>query len=134
MKSVKQRILVVEDDVPILEAISIKLKEAGYEVEQAVDGQIGLEYLQHRGPFHLILLDLRMPKGDGFKFLEDKAKDSTVSDVSVIVFTNLSQLEYIDRALALGVKGYLIKAHHSIQGIVEEVKKCLQGEECAIDR
>jgi len=75
-----------------------------------------------------------MPKGDGFKFLEDKAKDSTVSDVSVIVFTNLSQLEYIDRALALGVKGYLIKAHHSIQGIVEEVKKCLQGEECAIDR
>lgn len=134
MTDKKQRILVIEDDIPILEATTIKLEEEGFKVEQAVDGIIGLEYLKKRGPFDAILLDLRMPKGDGFKFLEDKAKDPSISGVPVVVFTNLGQVDYLNRSLGLGVKGYLIKAHHSLSEIIEEVKKCLKGEPCQIDR
>jgi DNA-binding response OmpR family regulator len=127
------KILVIEDDEPILQAITFKLIKEGFEVEGAEDGVIGLEKIKNGGPFSLVLLDLRMPKGDGFKFLEAKKEDENIKDVPVIVFTNLSQREYIDRALGLGVKGYLVKAYHGVQEIVDEVKKCIEVGSAKID-
>jgi DNA-binding response OmpR family regulator len=127
------KILVVEDDEPILQAITFKLIKEGFEVEGATDGIIGLEKLKTGGPFKGVLLDLRMPKGDGFKFLEAKKEDEKVKDVPVIVFTNLSQREFVDRAIGFGVKGYLIKAYHGVQEIVDELKKCLEGGSIKID-
>jgi len=129
----KDKILIVEDDESTLQAITYKLEKEGFEVIQATDGEIGLEILRKSGQFTGILLDLRMPKGDGFKFLEEKAKDEKISDVPVIVFTNLSQPEFVNRALKLGVKGYLVKAHHSAQEIVEELHQCLHEGKCTID-
>jgi len=127
------KVLVVEDDEPILQAITFKLIKEGFEVEGAADGVIGLEKLENEGPFAVVLLDLRMPKGDGFQFLEAKKKNEKVKDVPVIVFTNLSQREFVDRAIELGVKGYLVKAYHGVQEIVDEMKKCLEGGSTKID-
>jgi len=129
----KDKILVVEDDEPTSLAITFKLKKEGFVVIQAGDGEKGLEALTESGPFSGVLLDLRMPKGDGFKFLEEKAKNPKISGVPVIVFTNLSQPEFVNRALKLGVKGYLVKAHHSAQEIVEELHQCLHEGKCTID-
>lgn len=126
-------ILVVEDDEPILQAITFKLEKEGFVVEGATDGVIGIEKLRSQGPFSGVLLDLRMPKGDGFSFLETKQKDSAISEIPVIVFTNLSQQDYLKKALRYNIKGYLIKAHHSVQDMVEEVKKCLNEGKCTID-
>lgn len=127
------RILVVEDDEPILQAITFKLVKEGFEVEGAADGIIGIDKLKNDSPFSGVLLDLRMPKGDGFKFLEAKKDDKQICDVPVIVFTNLSQKEFVNRAIELGVKGYLVKASHGVQEIVDELNKCLRGEQVKID-
>ena len=133
MKINKDRILVVEDDEATLQAIAFKLKKEGFEVIQAGDGDEGIIKLKTKGPINGILLDLRMPKGDGFKFLEEKAKDPAIAEVPVIVFTNLSQREFVDKALSLGVKGYLVKAHHSVQEIVNELHQCLHEGKRRID-
>lgn len=129
-----ERILIVEDDKLIQEAVTLKLKDEGFETAQASDGEKALELLRNNGPFHAVLLDLRIPKIDGFKLMEEKAKDEKIKDIPVIVFTNISQLEFVSRALSLGAKGYLIKAHHSLQETVEELKKALKGQPVIIDR
>ena len=128
------RVLLIEDDESTRESASIKLKKEGFLVESAEDGVIGLEKLKKDNQFSAILLDIRMPKGDGFTFLEEKNKNSSLRAIPVLVFTNLGQSEYVERALALGAKGYIIKAHHSLQEIIAEMKTCIAGGVCTIDR
>lgn len=128
------RALIVEDDESILESILFKLKKADISAIGATDGLEGIDILKKDRSFSVVLLDLRMPKGDGFSFLEEKNKDADISGIPVIVFTNLSQRQYLDHALALGVKGYLIKANHSLMDIVLELKNCVEGNKCSIDR
>ena len=71
-KSSQKRVLLIEDDEPTRESTLFKLKNAGFVTDSAEDGEIGLEKLRQAGPFDLVLLDLRMPKGDGFLFLEKR--------------------------------------------------------------
>ncbi len=129
----KKRILLVEDDLPTTEAALLKLKMSGFMTDSAEDGVIGLAKLRHDGPFDGILLDLRMPKGDGFKFLEEKKNDPKVKNVPVIIFSNLNQPEFIRRALDMGAVGYLVKANHSLDEIIMELKACLETKQCRID-
>ena len=134
VKLPQKRILLVEDDEPTRESTILKFKKAGIEIDFAENGQQGLEKLHRAGHFDLILLDLRMPKGDGFWFLEWKEDDQSIKDIPVIVFTNFSQPELLQRALSFGVIGYLIKANHSLDEIIEEVKECLKTGKCRIDK
>ena len=127
-------ILVVEDDNPTLESVLIKLNKEGFLTTAAMDGQEGIKALLKNEPFSLVLLDILMPQKDGFWFLEEKNKNSKIKNVPVVVFTNYSQPEYVSRALKLGVKGYLVKANHSLSDIVGEIKKCLEGGVCKIDK
>jgi CheY-like chemotaxis protein len=127
------RILLVEDDDATRESATIKLKKEAFDVVTKVDGHLGLEYLKSDPHFDAILLDLRMPKSDGFEFMEKKGTDERIRDIPVIIFSNLNQREHVDRALRLGAKGYLVKAHHSIQEIVEELKNCLVNGICKVD-
>lgn len=129
-----QRVLIIEDDDATRQAAVFKLEKEGFAVEQAVDGVQALELLGKDGTLDAILMDIRMPRGDGFHFLEAKHKDPKFSHIPVIVFTNLSQSEYVDRALSLGAKGYLVKAHHSLSEIILELKNCIEGKTCRIDR
>lgn len=126
------RILVIEDDEPTLEAILLKLKGENITADSAANGVDGLKKLK-KGGVSCVLLDLHMPGGDGFSFMEEKNKVGILRDVPVIIFSNLSQREFINRALELGVKGYLIKAQHSIEDIVEEVKRYVKTGRCLID-
>lgn len=126
-------ILIIEDDEDIAQAIGIKLKKAGLTGTIVTTGEEGISYLMTHNKVDLVLLDLRLPKTDGFYFLEQKSKNPKISPVPVIVFTNYSQAGYTQRALGLGVKGYLIKANHSVDEIITEVKKCLEGKECSIE-
>mgnify|MGYP001567045266 FL=1 len=125
-------ILVVEDDIPTLEAIGHKLSTAGFVIESATDGQTALGRLQG-GAYDGVLLDLRMPVRDGFWFLEEKNKDPSVASCPVVIFTNLAGEEQLRRALDLGVRGYLKKSKHSIQEIVGEVRTCMETGKCRID-
>lgn len=132
-KNKKKRILLVEDDEPTRESIILKFKKAKIETDFAENGHSGLEKLHKDRNFDLILLDLRMPKGDGFWFLEWKKDDQFIKHIPVVIITNFSQPEFVKRALELGVVGYLVKANHSLDDIIKEVKKCLKNGKCQID-
>lgn len=131
--SLSHRVLIIEDDDATRQAAVFKLKKEGFDVEEATDGVQALELLGKDGTLDAILLDIRMPRGDGFHFLEAKQKDPRFEKIPVIVFTNLSQTEYIQRALQLGAKGYLVKAHHSLNEIIDELKNCIEGKSCRVD-
>lgn len=120
-----KKILIIEDDRPVAKALETKLVRAGFEIKVAEDGERALEILGKES-FSLILLDLVLPKIDGFKVLEDlRGKgDKTL----VIVLTNLSQTEGEGRVKELGVSEFFVKSNTPIVKIVERVKEKLSAE------
>jgi len=118
-----KRILIGEDEKPMGRALNLKLSSVGYEVDNAYNGEEVLEKLE-AGSFDLLLLDLIMPKLNGFAVLE-KIKEKKIK-VKIIVLSNLSQVEDAQKAKALGASGYFIKSDTPISGIVDEVKKVLK--------
>lgn len=111
-------ILICEDEQAISKAMQLKLTKAGFEVEQAFNGQEALDKLKDK-KYDLVLLDLLMPKVDGFSVLEELKRQG--SKQKIIVTSNLSQDEDKKRAEELGAVGYLVKADTSISKIVEYV-------------
>jgi len=91
----------------------------------ALDGEVGLK-LAKSGKPDLILLDLILPKIDGFEVLKKIKADPETKDIPVIVLTNLEESEDVQRAIDLGAKNYLVKANYSLREVVEKIKKALQ--------
>lgn len=104
--------------------LEIKLTQAGFEVKSAGNGEDGLAIMEKQD-FSLVLLDLMIPKLDGFKVLE-KLKERK-NKTPVIVLTNLSQMEEEKRARELGAADFFIKSDTSILKIVEQVKEKLSA-------
>ena len=127
-------ILVIEDEVKVHEVLKLQAQKEGLSFTFAETGRRGIDKLRStETPFAAVLLDIHMPETDGFWFLEEKKKDPALAEIPVVIFTNLSNPDLIKRAVDLGVKGYLVKAHHSIQNVMQEVKKCADGKTCSID-
>jgi CheY-like chemotaxis protein len=82
-----KRILVVEDDSLTRGVLLLFLGKQGYEMEGAANGQEALAYLEQREHPHLILLDLTMPKMDGWQFLEEKRRNPGLAGIPVIVLS-----------------------------------------------
>lgn len=117
-----KKILIVEDERPLNQAMSLELKNAGYEVEAAFDGQEALDFIGTK-KYDLILLDLLMPKMNGLDVLMEMKKRNIT--FPVIVSSNLSDESGIQKAKELGVKDYFIKSDVSLSDIVEAVKKAI---------
>lgn len=116
-----KKIFIIEDEQSLREILVMRLKEVGFEIEIAVDGAEALEKLKTITP-DVILLDIILPKIDGFAVLEKIKEDLRIKDIPVIVLSNLGQDTDIKRALELGAADYFIKAQHSLLEIVELVK------------
>lgn len=117
-------ILFVEDESALQKTIGEVLSLEGYQVIPALDGEIGLRLAKEKKP-DLILLDLIMPKVNGFEVLEKLKKDSLTRDVPVIVLTNLEGMADVNKAIELGATTYLVKAQYSLDEVVEKIKKVL---------
>jgi len=117
-------ILLVEDDPFLVDLYNTKLKEVGYEVVIAVSGREGLVKLKEKKP-DILLLDIVLPDLDGWDVLE-KIRKENITDLKIIVLSNLAEKRDIERARELGVARYLIKAHFTPTEVVEEIKKVLQ--------
>ncbi|HTY39625.1 MAG TPA: response regulator [Candidatus Paceibacterota bacterium] len=119
---IKKKILVGEDEHPMAQALTLKLSHAGFEVTNVANGEDVLRSLE-AGHFDLVLLDLVMPKLDGFGVLArlKEKKDPT----PVIVLSNLGQEEDAEKAKKLGARAYYIKSDTPIVNIVEHVKEFL---------
>ena len=92
----KIKILIAEDDPFLSQMYSEKLEMSGYSVILAVDGEEALDKMKLTKP-DLLLLDIMMPKKDGFEVLASKSTDDSIKDIPVIVLTNLSQNEQIKK-------------------------------------
>ncbi len=121
----KVKILIVEDEHAIALALKLKLEHEGFEVTVANDGVEGVEAVKNSAsPFNAIVLDLVMPRLDGFGVLEELKKMG--NKVPVLVSSNLSQEEDARRAKALGAKDYFIKSNTALSDVIEHIKKAAQ--------
>ncbi len=125
--SKKIKILIAEDEENLLSVLEKKLKLKDFEVIGARDGEEALKKIGQTKP-DLILLDILMPKLDGFQVLESlRAKVSSPEElVPIIVISNSGQPVEINRALALGVRDYLVKAQFTPEEVLEKINKVLK--------
>ena len=124
MNTQKPTIMLVEDDSFLVDMYVAKFKELDWDVHVAFDGEQALEILKTIKP-HIILLDIRLPKMNGFEVMEHIHANETLSKIPVIFLTNLGQKEEIRKGMELGAAGYLIKAHFTPQEVVEKVEQTL---------
>jgi DNA-binding response OmpR family regulator len=121
----KHKVLVVEDDEFLRQLVCQKLMKENFEVDAAIDSTGVFQVLENKKP-DLILLDLILPGMDGFEILKRIKQNKDMSDVPVIVLSNLGQAEDIDRAMAGGAEDYMVKANFTPGEIVEKIRFILQ--------
>ncbi len=120
-----KKILFIEDEAALQKTFGEILRQAGYEMIPGLDGEIGLRLAKIKKP-DLILLDLILPKINGFEVLKKLKEDKETKGIPVIVLTNLEGIEDVDKALALGATTFLVKAQYSLVEVVEKIKKALE--------
>jgi|SRR6056297_221518 len=118
----KKQILIIEDEEILLDVLDKKLTRANYEVLISRNGEEGLEILKEEQP-DLILLDILMPKMNGFEFLEKKNKIKKIKDIPVMIVSNSGQPVELSKAKKLGVDDWIIKVSFDPDEVLEKVKK-----------
>ena len=119
-----KKILFIEDEKSFQEILGQALKQQGFEVKEALNGQDGLDLVAKFDP-DLILLDLILPKLNGFEVLEKIKGNEATKNIPVIILTNLENSEDIQRVLELGAFDYLVKSNYSLNEIINKVKGAL---------
>jgi len=122
-----KKILVVEDEITLNKALVEFLSGENFQVLSASDGEKGLELAKTENP-DLILLDIILPKKDGYEVLDELKKEEKTKGIPVILLTNLESQEDIGKALEKGANSYLIKADYKLEDIVKKVKETLKLE------
>lgn len=119
------KILVIEDDKFFQHFYTTKLKEQGFEVEIAVDGEDGLIKVREAQP-DLILLDIIMPKKDGFEVLQALSQDINLKKIPVLVFSTLGQESDVKRARDLGAIDYVNKSFFDFENLKTKILSYLK--------
>jgi len=124
MKKKKEKILIIEDEDSIRNALKDKLVEVGFLVLEAKNGEEGFNIAVQEQP-DLILLDLIMPVMDGVSTLRRIRIDRWGKDVKVIILTNLSDNERVADCLSLGARIFLVKTDWKLEEVVIKIKGLL---------
>ena len=120
----KKRILVVDDETELVKAIEIRLRQAGYEVLTAYDGQQGLETGRKERP-DLIILDLMLPKMDGYKVCALLKADTRYNKIPIVMFTAKAQAEDMKLGKEVGADAYITKPFDH-QVLLEKIKELIK--------
>ncbi|QQG42983.1 MAG: response regulator [Candidatus Giovannonibacteria bacterium] len=118
------KVLIVDDDAFLLDMYAIKFKESGFAVDIAKNGEEALAKSKSAEP-DVILLDIVMPKMDGFDVLRALKKDNLAPNAVIVILTNLGQKEDVERGLKLGATDYIVKAHFTPSEVVAKVRGLL---------
>jgi CheY-like chemotaxis protein len=119
------RVLFVEDDPSVAQMYKLKLELDGYDVEVASDGEKALEIARTDRP-DIIFLDIRLPKLDGFGVLEALRKEPKTERLPVVILSNYSEKQLIERGLRLGALDYLIKTQTTPAHLSSGLEKWLK--------
>lgn len=116
-----KKILVVEDDTYLANAYRVKLTKAGFEVKNASDGDEALDILKTFNP-DLILLDIVMPKKDGFVTLQEIKANEKWKNIPVILASNLGQREDREKGMKLGATEFFVKTDFTLNDLVGKIE------------
>jgi two-component system alkaline phosphatase synthesis response regulator PhoP len=126
MNNTPQKICIVDDDPFLLDMYNLKFKQAGYDVSCFTDSTEALASLRGDTKYDAVLLDLVMPKTDGFEVLKAIREENLCSDKTVLVIlSNQGQDKDIARAEEFAIDGYLIKANTLPSEVLEYVRNLL---------
>lgn len=125
MDSKRKTILVAEDDKYLRRACEVSLKQLGFTVLSAQDGEEALRWIAAQPP-DLILLDLLMPKVTGIEVLRGVRSNESTRSIPVLVLTNSSRDQDMKEVRSLGVEGYQIKSNLSLEELGIQVKRLLK--------
>lgn len=120
-----KNILLVEDDPFLIDIYRSKLKEVGFSVDTAEDGEQAITKMKDKKP-DLVLLDIVLPDIDGWEILKQIKTDPELKDLKVVILSNLGQKNEVEKGVELGAVKYLIKAHFTPSEVVSEIKKILK--------
>ena len=118
--SEQKKILIVEDDEILLEALKEKFEAAGFAVYLARDGESIVPLVSELQP-NIVLLDLLLPKRNGFLALGELKSHADTARIPVVVLSNLGQEDEVRAALNLGAAEYLIKTHYTLDEVLAKV-------------
>lgn len=119
------KILIVEDDNFLQGLEASKLKKENYEIITASSGEEAMTKITEPG-INLIMLDLVLPKFDGFEILKKIRETESTKKIPVIVFSNLSEDKDIKKAESLGATDFMIKSNFTLDELIEHINKILK--------
>ncbi|MFH1509813.1 MAG: response regulator [Candidatus Nealsonbacteria bacterium] len=119
-----KKILIIEDESALQKTLGDFLEEKGYEVISALDGELGLALAKEKIP-DLILLDLILPKINGFDVLKELKEDEKTKSIPVIVLTNLEGIGDVEKVIGLGATTYLVKTEYKLEEVLSKIKQTL---------
>ncbi len=124
-----RKVLIAEDEKVLLKVLKERFEDEGWKVSTADDGEETLKKLDKAGRdgFDLLVLDLLMPKKDGFAVLEEIKDNAELVDLPIIVLSNLGSDDDIKRAMKMGADDYYVKSQHPMSEIVEKADKFAAG-------
>lgn len=114
MKTPTKKILVADDEPPVVQIIRANLELEGYQVVTAYDGVQALEKAKAEHP-DLLILDIMMPRMDGFDVLDALKKDASTENIPVVMLTALNEIEHMDQAARKGSYCYLTKPFEPLE-------------------
>lgn len=120
----KPKILIIEEDHFMRKIYRDKLSRLGFDFLEATNGEEGLNKVIAEKP-DLVILDLILPRKNGFDVLIDMKSNKNTENIPVIILSNLGQESDIQRGLSLGAEEYLVKTEISLSGVVDKVREQL---------
>ena len=117
MTDKKYKILIVDDETPLLLALTKKFEQLDYTVITGKNGEEGLALSLEHHP-DIILADIKMPKMDGIEFATKLREDDWGKDARIIMLTNLDEYTNVQDAVKLNIKTYLVKADNTMADVV----------------
>lgn len=119
------KILFIEDEPSLQKTVGEILEQENFKVLRALDGEVGINLARTEKP-DLILLDLILPKKDGFRIIQELRADQATANLKIIVLTNLESSTDVERALELGATTYLVKTNYELEEVVQKIKDLLK--------
>lgn len=120
----KKKILLIEDDKPLVELYTEGFSEAGFDITAVLTANEGLEAAK-KGKPDLIVLDILLPRENGIYFLEELKKDTEIRSIPVVVLSNLDDPDTREKSSKLGAKEYLLKTDFAPHELIEKIKTFL---------
>lgn len=124
-KTKMAKILIIEDEATLRKTMAEYLAAEKFEAIEAADGEIGIELAKKEIP-DLILLDIILPKKNGYEVLDELKRDEETRKIPAILLTNLESPEDIEKAFEKGAVTYLVKSDYRLEDIVKKIKETLK--------